>query len=131
MKKMFLTMIGLMMLSVSLFGETGEASHYWQGQQTASGRRFDKTAMTAAHPTLPMGTVVKVTNLNNGKSVVVTINDRGPYARASKASKYRGSKRIIDLSEGAFLKIASKKSGVTDVRVDVIKLGNWKYKKTN
>lgn len=118
-----------MILSVSLLGETGEASHYWQGQQTASGRRFDKTAMTAAHRTLPMGSVVKVTNLRNGKSVIVTINDRGPYAKASKSSAYRGSMRVIDLSEGAFLKIASKKSGVTDVKIEVLKKGNWKYKK--
>ena len=118
-----------MILSVSLLGETGEASHYWQGQQTASGRRFDKTAMTAAHRTLPMGSVVKVTNLRNGKSVIVTINDRGPYAKASKSSAYRGAMRVIDLSEGAFLKIASKKSGVTDVKIEVLKKGNWKYKK--
>ena len=129
MKKIILLMVGLMMLSVSLYGETGEASHYWQGQQTASGRRFDKNAMTAAHRTLPLGSVVKVTNLRNGKSVVVTINDRGPYTKASKASRYRGSKRVIDLSEGAFLKIASKKSGVTDVKIELIKKGNWKYKK--
>ena len=129
MKKIILLMVGLMMLSVSLYGETGEASHYWQGQQTASGRRFDKNAMTAAHRALPMGSVVKVTNLKNGKSVVVTINDRGPYAKASKHSAYRGSMRVIDLSEGAFLKIASKKSGVTDVKIELIKKGNWKYKK--
>lgn len=129
MKKIILLMVGLMMLSVSLYGETGEASHYWQGQQTASGSRFDKNAMTAAHRTLPLGSVVKVTNLRNGKSVVVTINDRGPYAKASRSSNYRGSMRVIDLSEGAFLKIASKKSGVTDVKIELIKKGNWKYKK--
>ena len=127
MKRLIIMMS--MILSVSLLGETGEASHYWQGQQTASGRRFDKTAMTAAHRTLPMGSVVKVTNLRNGKSVIVTINDRGPYAKASKSSAYRGSMRVIDLSEGAFLKIASKKSGVTDVKIEVLKKGNWKYKK--
>lgn len=77
MKRIILTMFMSMIFSVSLLGETGEASHYWQGQMTASGRRFDKTAMTAAHRTLPMGSVVRVTNLRNGKSVVVTINDRG------------------------------------------------------
>ena len=129
MKKSIFMLFMSMILSVSLFGETGEASNYWQGQQTASGRRFDKTAMTAAHRTLPMGSIVRVTNLKNGKSVVVTINDRGPYAKASKHSAYRGSMRVIDLSEGAFLKIASKKSGVTDVRIDVLERGNWKYKK--
>lgn len=129
MKRIILTMFMSMIFSVSLLGETGEASHYWQGQMTASGRRFDKTAMTAAHRTLPMGSVVRVTNLRNGKSVVVTINDRGPYAKASKYSAYRGSMRVIDLSEGAFLRIASKKSGVTDVKIDVLERGTWKYKK--
>ena len=129
MKKLLFIMLGLMILSVSLYGETGEASHYWQGQITASGRLFDRNAMTGAHRTLPMGTVVKVTNLANGKSVIITINDRGPYAKASKSSKYRGNMRVIDLSEGAFLKIASKKQGVTDVSIEVLSRGNWKYKK--
>lgn len=52
-----------------------------------------------------------------------------PYAKASKYSAYIGSMRVIDLSEGAFLRIASKKSGVTDVKIDVLERGTWKYKK--
>ncbi len=72
----------------------GQASFYGrglQGRRTASGERFDRKALTAAHPTLPFGTLVQVESLVTGRSVVVRINDRGPYARG----------RIIDLSEAA------------------------------
>ena len=72
----------------------GQASFYGrglQGRRTASGERFDRKAMTAAHPTLPFGTRVHVENLLAGRSVVVRINDRGPFTRG----------RIIDLSEAA------------------------------
>jgi rare lipoprotein A len=72
----------------------GQASFYGrglQGRRTASGERFDRKALTAAHPTLPFGTMVHVKNLLTGRSVVVRINDRGPFTRG----------RIIDLSEAA------------------------------
>lgn len=72
----------------------GMASWYggkFHGRRTASGERFNQHALTAAHKTLPLGTRVHVKNLDNGQSVIVTINDRGPYARG----------RIIDLSRGA------------------------------
>ena len=72
----------------------GQASFYGrglQGRRTASGERFDRKALTAAHPTLPFGTMVQVENLLTGRTVVVRINDRGPFARG----------RIIDLSEAA------------------------------
>ena len=69
----------------------GLASYYGHGAKTASGEPFDKTAMTAAHPTLPFHSLVKVTDRANGNSVVVRINDRGPFVPG----------RVIDLSEGA------------------------------
>jgi len=86
----------------------GQASFYGrglQGRRTASGERFDRKALTAAHPTLPFGTLVQVENLLTGRSVVVRINDRGPYARG----------RIIDLSEAAGGAIGLR--GVAPVRI--------------
>ena len=89
----------------------GMASWYGEGQMTASGERFDKHKMTAAHRTLPMGTLVRVTNTRNGKSVVVRINDRGPY----------GHGRIIDLSEAAAKKLDMINAGVAPVTLEVLK----------
>ena len=80
-------------------------------RKTASGERFDNNAMTAAHRTLPFGTEVKVTNLNNGKSVSVRINDRGPFVKG----------RIIDLSRAAFSQIADLNKGVVKVEIRVVK----------
>jgi rare lipoprotein A (peptidoglycan hydrolase) len=88
----------------------GVASYYWQDQMTASGERFDKTAMTAAHRTLPLNTRVRVTNVVNGRSVVVRINDRGPYKHG----------RILDLSEAAAGVLDMHKNGVAPVKVQVI-----------
>ena len=79
-------------------------------RKTASGERFDNYAMTAAHKTLPFGTEVKVTNLNNGKSVTVRINDRGPFVNG----------RIIDLSRAAFSQIADLNKGVAKVEIRVV-----------
>ncbi|HET6321684.1 MAG TPA: septal ring lytic transglycosylase RlpA family protein [Hyphomicrobium sp.] len=90
--------------------QTGMASYYWQGQMTASGVRFNPNAMTAAHRTLPFGTKVRVTNKRNGKSVIVTINDRGPFIRG----------RIIDLSNAAAGVIGMRSSGVAPVTVERI-----------
>ena len=81
---------------------------------TASGERFNENSLTAAMWKVRFGTRVRVTNLQNGKSVIVRINDRGP------ARKLVGKGRIIDLSKGAFLVIASLKSGVIQVRVEVL-----------
>lgn len=91
--------------------QTGVASYYKHGSKTASGERFNKNGMTAAHRTLPFGTKVKVTNLNNGKSVVVRINDRGPFIKG----------RVIDLSYAAFSKIANVSSGITRVKLEIQK----------
>ncbi|MBI1651230.1 septal ring lytic transglycosylase RlpA family protein [Hyphomicrobium sulfonivorans] len=84
------------------------ASYYWQPQMTASGVRFNPNAMTAAHRSLPFGTKVRVTNKRNGKSVVVTINDRGPFIKG----------RIIDLSNAAAGVIGMRASGVAPVVVE-------------
>ena len=97
--------------------EQGKASFYadkYHGRTTASGERFSQQAATAAHLKLPFGTRVKVTNIANNKSVVVRINDRGPYIRG----------RIIDLSKAMFKKIADPKVGVIDVTVTVIDKSN-------
>jgi rare lipoprotein A len=82
------------------------------GSPTASGERFNKNAMTAAHRTLPLQTRVRVTNKHNGKSVVVRINDRGPYGKKS---------RIIDLSEAAARVLGMIDAGVVPVRIEVLK----------
>ena len=89
---------------------SGLASFYDEPQMTASGERFDKHALTAAHRTLPFGTRVRVTNTHNGKSVIVRINDRGPYS----------GKRIIDLSEAAAKQLGMIDAGVAPVTLEVL-----------
>ncbi|TAD78843.1 MAG: septal ring lytic transglycosylase RlpA family protein [Oscillatoriales cyanobacterium] len=92
---------------------TGQASWYgpgFHGRSTASGERFNQNAMTAAHRTLPFGTLVRVTNARNGRSVIVRINDRGPFTRG----------RIIDLSVAAAREIDMYSSGVASVRVEAL-----------
>lgn len=86
------------------------ASNYWEPQPTASGERFDPNAMTAAHKTLPMGTKVKVTNPKNGKTVIVRINDRGPYIAG----------RCLDLSRASFAAIGDLGQGVMTVNYEVL-----------
>lgn len=90
-----------------------EASYYWEGQMTASGEAFDPSELTAAHKTLPMGSKVRVTNKNNGRSVVVRINDRGPYAGG----------RCLDLSRAAMKKVGGTGAGVIPVRYEVLSRG--------
>lgn len=88
----------------------GIASYYWQEQMTASGEKFDRRAFTAAHKTLPIGTKVRVTHLKTGRSVVVRINDRGPFIAG----------RVIDLSEAAAEAIGMRSAGLASVRLDVV-----------
>ena len=91
--------------------EVGEASWYgpgFHGQETSSGETFDQKKMTAAHPSLPMGTKVQVTNLENDKKVEVKINDRGPFAE----------NRVIDLSGAAANKLDMKGDGTAQVKVE-------------
>lgn len=89
---------------------SGIASYYWQPQAVASGGRFNPNALTAAHKTLPFGTKVRVTHAGNGRSVVVTINDRGPYIKG----------RIIDLSRRAAQVIGMTGSGIARVHVNIV-----------
>jgi rare lipoprotein A len=96
------------------YKETGIASYYarsFQHSKTASGEALNNNSMTAAHKTLPFGTEVKVTNIINGKSVTVRINDRGPFVKG----------RIIDLTRAAFSKIANLDKGVAKVEIRVVK----------
>ncbi|MGI9407909.1 MAG: septal ring lytic transglycosylase RlpA family protein [Hyphomicrobiaceae bacterium] len=95
----------------------GKASYYWQPQPLASGGRFNPNAMSAAHKTLPFGTKVRVTRQSTGRSVVVTINDRGPYIAG----------RIIDLSRAAAQRLGMTAAGVTAVRVDIIGSGSVRH----
>lgn len=91
--------------------QTGKASYYakkFNGRKTASGKKFRSYKRTAAHKTLPFGTKVKVTNLRNGKSVKVKINDRGPFVAG----------RIIDLSRKAARKIDMLNEGVGNVKIE-------------
>jgi rare lipoprotein A len=94
----------------------GKASYYgekFHGRQTASGEIFNMYAMTAAHKSLPFGTKIKVTNNNSNKSVIVEINDRGPFV----------TDRILDLSYQAAREINMLNSGVADVTIKIIRLG--------
>jgi rare lipoprotein A len=100
----------------ALESETGEASWYgpgFHGRRTANGEIFDKEALTAAHRTLPFGTVVRVRNLDNGRVVVVRINDRGPFARD----------RILDLSEAAARELDMMATGTAPVKLEILSAG--------
>jgi len=90
--------------------ETGRASWYDLASKTASGEEMDADALTAAHPSLPLGTTVRVENLDNGREVVVCINDRGPFAK----------NRIIDLSKAAAETIGMIEAGVARVSVSPV-----------
>jgi len=96
---------------VSDFHQTGRASWYgtrFHGRKTASGERYNMNALTAAHKTLPLASYVRVTNTSNNKSVVVKINDRGPYVRG----------RIIDVSYAAARLLGLRKAGTASVKIE-------------
>ncbi len=129
-KPFFLVILLLITTATTLFGQQdstklvkksagkakiqyGLASFYankFNGRKTANGEIFDQKKLTAAHNTLPLGTHVKVTNLRNGKSVVVKINDR----------LHHRNKRIIDLTRSAATKLGFIKSGLTRVKLEVL-----------
>ncbi|NJL08064.1 MAG: septal ring lytic transglycosylase RlpA family protein [Methylacidiphilales bacterium] len=99
--------------AVKTSGGVGAASFYgyndgFNGRRTASGERFDRNSMTAAHRSLPFGTRIRVTNLRNGRSIVVRINNRGPFIRG----------RIIDVSYAAARELGFVERGVTQVRIE-------------
>lgn len=96
------------------YTESGKASFYadkHQRNKTASGELYNHYLKTAAHRTLPFGTRIKVTNIKNGKAVVVRINDRGPFIKG----------RVVDLSKSAFSSIGFTSSGLIDVKIEVIR----------
>ncbi len=99
--------VSMMAVTQTVAAQTGVASYYKHGKRTANGERFNPHGLTAAHRTLPFGTRVLVTNLRNGKSVIVRINDRGPFAHG----------RVIDLSLGAAKVVGLTASGVAKVKV--------------
>ena len=93
--------------------ETGLASYYghqYHGRTTANGETYDENKLTAAHRTLPFGTLVRVTNLQNGKSVLLRVNDRGPFSK----------NRIIDLSRKAAQLLGFEGKGTARVRVEIL-----------
>ena len=99
---------------------TGVSSFYaedFHGKLTANGEVYDMYGVTAAHKTLPLNTVCRVTNLANNKSLILRINDRGPYIKG----------RILDCSYGAAKKLDFIKEGTTNVKIEVIEFGDGKY----
>ena len=89
----------------------------FHGKLTANGEIYDMYGTTAAHKTLPLNTIVRVTNLDNGKSLILKINDRGPYV----------GDRILDCSFGAAKKLGFDKQGTTSVEIDIIEVGDDIY----
>jgi rare lipoprotein A len=107
--------------------ETGFATFYsrsFEGEKTASGRHFDGDALVAAHRTLPFGTVVRVTNLENGRKVTVHIIDRGPYGENWREGT------VIDLSPAAAKQLGMLKDGQVRARVTVVRLGSGRRSST-
>ena len=98
----------------------GISSYYaedFHGKLTANGEVYDMYGLTAAHKTIPLNTIVRVTNLDNEKSLILRINDRGPYVKG----------RILDCSYGAAKKLGFLSNGTTQVRIEVIEWGDGEY----
>lgn len=96
------------------YEETGTASWYgedFNGKDTANGEIYNMTTMTAAHPTLPLPSMVRVTNLQNNKTALVRVNDRGPFAK----------ERVIDVSEKAAEVLGFRDQGTTEVKIELLK----------
>ena len=99
---------------LTLDGIASYYAHDFNGKMTSNGEIFDMNALTAAHRTFPFGTKVRVTNLENNKTVIVRVNDRGPFKEG----------RIMDLSMGAAKEIDLMRTGTAHVRLDVLEWGN-------
>ncbi|WEK71690.1 MAG: septal ring lytic transglycosylase RlpA family protein [Candidatus Chryseobacterium colombiense] len=122
MMKRFILVIIMMISTFGIFSftsnttdakKTSYASYYhdkFNGRKTASGEVFDNSKFTAANRTLPFGTNIKVTNLDNGKSVIVKVNDRGPYH----------SSRALDMSKAAFDEIGNTNHGTIPVEYEIV-----------
>ena len=101
--------------------QVGLASWYgpgFHGEETASGEIFDQREMVAAHRSLPLGSVIRVTNLENGRHVTLRVIDRGPYGRNFR----KGT--IVDVSRGAARRLGFVKDGLVKVRLEVMRLGH-------
>ncbi|UFH33322.1 septal ring lytic transglycosylase RlpA family protein [Chryseobacterium sp. C-71] len=122
MMKRFILVIIMMISTLGIYSfkndaedakKTSYASYYhdkFNGRKTASGEIFNNSKLTAAHRTLPFGTEIKVTNLNNGEEVIVTINDRGPFH----------SSRALDMSKAAFDEIGGIQKGIIPVEYEIV-----------
>jgi rare lipoprotein A len=120
MKRLFFAS-ALALFAAFSFGQsqTGKASFYadkFEGHPTASGEKYKHNRLTAAHKTLPFGTKIRVTNVENNQAVDVVVNDRGPYVDG----------RVVDLSKSAAEKLGFVAQGLTDVKIDVIDAGDGK-----
>jgi len=116
MKNILVLLFIVFTISISAIAQTeyGTASYYgtyFHGRPTASGEKYNQFALTAAHKTLPLGTILKVTNAQNNKSVYVKVNDRGPYIKG----------RIIDLSTKAAEMLGYRNKGTAYVKIEVVK----------
>lgn len=121
-RKIMLASLGMMLFSIGSAAEArakpgaaqkGVASFYhdkFHGRKTASGQTYNKHVLSAAHRTLPLGSKVRVTDTSSGKSIVVKVNDRGPFVKG----------RIIDLSRSAAQELGMIKKGLTRVEVEVL-----------
>ncbi len=118
-RTLFLSLLVLFAIQVNGQVQEGKASYYadkFEGRTTANGEKYKHAKLTAAHKTLPFGTVVKVTNKKNQKTVQVRINDRGPYVDG----------RVIDLSKSAAEQLAFVNDGIADVIIEVVDAGDGK-----
>lgn len=123
MKQLLVSLLAVMILPVfslaQSYSQEGTASYYadkFEGRPTASGEKYKHSKLTAAHKTLPFGTIVRVTNLDNQRTVDVKINDRGPFVEG----------RIIDLSKSAAEQLDFINQGLAKVKVEVVNAGDGK-----
>ena len=116
-EKVFYILILIMSSTIEAQTSASWYGSVFHGNKTASGKKFDKNEFTAAHKSFPFGTILKVTNISNNKSVIVTITDRGPFPIKKDFGTHI---RVLDLSEGAFKKLAPLSVGVIKIKFEVI-----------
>lgn len=102
-----------------MYGVSSFYAEDFHGKLTANGEVYDMYGLTAAHKTLPLNTIIRVTNMENDKSIILRINDRGPYVAG----------RILDCSYGAALKLGFLAQGTTKVKIEIIEFGDNQYMK--
>lgn len=108
----------------SCFGKASYYGEYWNGRTTANMEIYDCTKLTCASPDLPFGTKIKVTNIDNNKSIVIRVNDRGPYKMDEEGKVIRPliphPKRVLDLSRKSFRTIGNLDKGVLNIKYEII-----------